>query len=104
MGIGWLFDIGLHRAIGGLGDDAMATLAFEDIMLEITANGRDHTVSVLRARTELRDAIEGARSTLAQSRTLMTEVDAALATGHNAMLPQPKLEALPVDLRAWCKS
>ena len=54
-------------------------------------------------RAELREAIEGARNTLAQSRTLITEVDAALATGRNTMLPQPNLEALPVDLRAWSK-
>jgi hypothetical protein len=51
---------------------------------------------VFRSRAEMRELVSGARDAIALSRQLIAEIDSALP---GVRLRQPKLEALPADLR-----
>ena len=79
------------------GDGAMAMLE-RDCLIDCCDDGNRHTVAVFRGRTELRRAMAATRDSLVHSLQLLKEVDAALAD-IGVPLRQPKLDALPADLR-----
>jgi hypothetical protein len=53
---------------------------------QLAADGIDHTDRVFRARCELSDARAGVRLAVAESRELLTEIDAILAKGGKALI------------------
>jgi hypothetical protein len=74
----------------------MATLERDSVHIGIAINGNEHTAAVFRSRAEIGELVAGARDAVALSRRLIAEVDSAVA---GVRLRQPKLEALPADLR-----
>jgi hypothetical protein len=74
----------------------MAMLEPDRVHIGIATNGNEHTAAVFRSRAEMRELVSGARDAVALSRQLIAEIDSALP---GVSLRQPKLEALPADLR-----
>jgi hypothetical protein len=74
----------------------MAMLERDPVHIGIATDANEHTAAVFRSRAETRELVSGARDAIALSRQLMAEIDCSLA---GVKLRQPKLEALPADLR-----